>query len=65
MKAYTYLQNLANRREAGQGSLEYLGVIVVAVLILGILFTAAPTLGASLQTIFEGAITKISTALGS
>lgn len=64
MKAYTYLQNLANRREAGQGSLEYLGVIVVAVLILGILFTAAPTLGESLQTIFENAISKISDALG-
>lgn len=64
MKAYTYLQNLANRREAGQGSLEYLGVIVVAVLILGILFTAAPTLGESLQTIFENAISKISNALG-
>jgi Flp pilus assembly pilin Flp len=59
MKVYTYLASLANRRESGQGSLEYLGVIIVAVLIVAVLLGAANGWGGDLQTAFGKAVSKV------
>ncbi|MFX0537455.1 hypothetical protein ACQBAT_00435 [Ornithinimicrobium sp. Y1847] len=59
MKSYIYLKSLANRREAGQGSLEYLGVIIVAVMIVGLLIGAANGWGGSVRDAFQTAIEKV------
>jgi Flp pilus assembly pilin Flp len=59
MKVYTYLASLANRRESGQGSLEYLGVIIVAVLIVAVLLGAANGWGGDLEKAFSSSVKKV------
>lgn len=47
-------------REAGQGALEYLGAVVVAVTIVALLITAANGWGGQLVGVMGTAISKIS-----
>lgn len=49
-------------RERGQGTLEYVGMIAVAALLVGVVVTAFGG-GASIGTVVTGAITKI-TSIG-
>lgn len=62
MKNMTYLKR--SDRESGQGALEYLGVVVVAALIIAALAVFAPTLAGAINTAFTSAISHVSGLLG-
>lgn len=57
--------NLINRldRESGQGAIEYLGVIVVAVIILAAIAVAAPGFASSINGFISDGITRIGNAV--
>jgi len=52
------------RREAGQGSLEYVGAIAVAALIVAALAGAAAGFGKEIGTVITDAIKKVKEAMG-
>lgn len=51
-------------RERGAGALEWLGVVVVATLVVGILAMASPSFGSQLAGAFERATCAVSSSLG-
>lgn len=51
------LQQLTDEREAGQGTLEYVGMIIVAALIVVAVITAAK--GIDLGAVFSTAVHKV------
>ena len=57
--------NLIKRldRESGQGAVEYLGVIVVAVIILAAIAVAAPGFASSINGFITDGISKLGEAL--
>lgn len=57
MKSSTFLKRFD--RESGQGSLEYLGVIIVAVVIVSLLAATAPTWSSSIKGVFDSAVTAV------
>jgi Ca2+/H+ antiporter len=52
-----------NRREAGQGSLEYVAMIGVAVMIVVAIAALATPAGTAMGGLINSAITKVKTAL--
>ena len=50
------------RKEAGQGSLEYIGAILVAAVIVGLVITAAR--GVNIGTAFSNAVNKVTSGTG-
>ncbi|MGD8148808.1 hypothetical protein [Ornithinimicrobium sp. Y1694] len=59
MKAYIYLKSMATRREAGQGSLEYIGVVIVAVLLVMGIVAAASGWGGEITDAMGRGVSKI------
>ncbi|GAA1176159.1 hypothetical protein GCM10009584_17030 [Ornithinimicrobium humiphilum] len=57
MKISTFLKRFD--RESGQGSLEYLGVIIVAVVIVSLLAATAPTWSSSINEVFQSAVDAV------
>jgi hypothetical protein len=53
----------AKRREAGQGSLEYVGMIAVAALIIAAVALVAKSAGPQIGAFITAAITKVQTAV--
>lgn len=57
MKNSTFLKRFD--RESGQGSLEYLGVIIVAVVIVSLLAATAPTWSTAINDVFQNAVDAV------
>ncbi|WP_114559446.1 hypothetical protein [Desertihabitans aurantiacus] len=62
MLQMTLVDRLNNRREAGQSTLEYVGMFAVAAIIVVALITAASSF--NLAQIVTDAITKVTTQAG-
>ena len=58
----TAIDKLKARREAGQGTLEYVGMVAVACIIIAAVIGVLR--GVNLDTLLEGFITRVTDALG-